>query len=371
MANKETIQTNGQFKKAEESYREFLEIEQQLASPEVHQDQNLSKKLGRRYAALGQVVNAYKTWKALEDDRKAALELASEDELFAKEAEDIVPKLNAAREVLQEVLTPRDEDDSRDVIVEIKAGAGGEESALFAGDLLRMYIKYAETKGWKIQIMDESPTDIGGFKDITLAIRNPDTSAPPQDGVWANLKFEGGVHRVQRVPVTESQGRIHTSATGVYVYPEADEDEELEIDQNDLRIDVFRAGGPGGQCVNTTDSAVRITHIPTGIVVSMQNEKSQIQNRAAALKILKSRLIAKKAEEEAAKNSDMRMSQVRTADRSERIRTYNFPENRIADHRSGFKAYNLDQVLDGSLDAVINSCIEMDKKARLEASEIK
>jgi peptide chain release factor 1 len=357
--------SGGAFPKAQEAYDEYLEIEKRLSDPSVHQDQNLARKLGRRYAALRQIVQAYKTWLSLETDRKAALELADEDPIFAKEAEEIVPKLNHAREVLQEVLIPRDEDDSRDVIIEIKAGAGGEESALFAGDLLKMYLKFAENKGWKTEIMDESPTDIGGYKDITIALRNPVADAPPQDGVWANLKFEGGVHRVQRVPVTESQGRIHTSATGVYVYPEMDDDVEIEIDQNDLRIDVFRAGGPGGQCVNTTDSAVRITHIPTGIVVSMQNEKSQIQNRAAALKVLKSRLVAKKLEEEAAKNSDMRLSQVRTADRSERIRTYNFPENRIADHRTGYKAYNLDQVLGGDLNAVVESCIEMDKKARM------
>lgn len=356
-----------QFPKAEAAYQEFLDIEKKLSEPEVHQDQNLAKKLGRRYAALGQVVGAYKLWKQLDEDRKVALEFATDDPAFAQEAERIVPKLNEARFALEEVLTPRDENDSRDVIMEIKAGAGGEESALFASDLLKMYLKYAESKGWQAQILDQASTDIGGYKDITIAFRNLNTQAPPQDGVWANLKFEGGVHRVQRVPVTESQGRVHTSATGVYVYPEADEDDEIEIDQNDLRIDVFRAGGPGGQCVNTTDSAVRITHIPTGIVVSMQNEKSQIQNRAAAMKVLKSRLIAKQQEEEAAQNSQMRLSQVRTADRSERIRTYNFPENRIADHRSGYKSYNLDHVLSGDLEAVVQSCIELDKKERMNA----
>ncbi|MDR1448579.1 MAG: peptide chain release factor 1 [Candidatus Ancillula sp.] len=354
-----------QFPVAQKALEEFADIEQQLQSHDVLTDQNLARRLGKRYSALKQVVNAYKAWKTLNEDCIVARDLARTDPDFEDEVNEIVPKLNDARILLNNVLIPRDEDDTSDVIVEIKAGAGGEESALFAGDLLRMYLKYSEKRGWKTQIMDTTETDIGGYKDVTLAIRNTNLEIAPADGVWANLKFEGGVHRVQRIPVTESSGRIHTSATGVYVYPELEEDAEIEIDQNDLRIDVFRAGGPGGQCVNTTDSAVRITHIPTGIVVSMQNEKSQIQNRAAALKVLKSRLIAKKQEEEAIKNSDMRLNQVRTADRSERIRTYNFPENRITDHRSNFKAYNLDQVLNGDLDAVINSCIELDEKTRL------
>jgi peptide chain release factor 1 len=359
-----------QFQAAIDAVEEFDVLEKQLSDPETQQNQAKARKIGRRYAALKQVVEAYREWKTLDDDRLTALELAAEDDSFSKEAEAIVPKLNTAREKLQEVLIPRDDKDPSDMIMEIKAGAGGEESALFAGDLLRMYQKYSERRGWKTELLAESPTDIGGFKDLTIAIRNPDSSAPPENGVWANLKFEGGVHRVQRVPVTESQGRVHTSATGVYVYPEAEEDDsELIIPDNEIRIDVFRAGGPGGQCVNTTDSAVRITHLPTGVVVSMQNEKSQIQNRAAAMKVLKSRLIARKAEEEAAKNSDMRLSQVRTADRSERIRTYNFPENRIADHRTGFKAYNLDSVMDGNLDDVVASCIKLDEEHRLKALE--
>lgn len=358
--------SNHQFSAAIKALAEYEEIEAMLSDSAVHQDQAKARKLGRRYAALKQVVDAYKLWKRLDDDRRTALEFAKDDPYFAAEAENIVPQLNAARDSLHEVLIPRDEDDSKDIVMEIKAGAGGDESALFAGDLLRMYMKYSDKIGWKTEILDESSTEIGGYKDVTIAIRNPDTSAPPSAGVWANLKFEGGVHRVQRVPVTESQGRVHTSATGVYVYPEAEDDDgDIEIPDGDIRIDVFRAGGPGGQCVNTTDSAVRITHLPTGIVVSMQNEKSQIQNRAAAMKVLKSRLIAKKKEEEAAKNSDMRLNQVRTADRSERIRTYNFPENRIADHRTGFKAYNLDSVMDGNLDDVIKSCRELDDKNRL------
>jgi peptide chain release factor 1 len=261
---------------------------------------------------------------------------------------------------LREQLLPKDPNDSKDVILEVKAGEGGEESALFAGDLLRMYLRYAERQGWATELLDEEPTDLGGVKSATLAVR----ARKPDQPVWARLKYEGGVHRVQRVPATESQGRIHTSAAGVLVLPEA-EDVEIEIDPNDLRIDVYRSSGPGGQSVNTTDSAVRITHIPTGTVVSMQNEKSQLQNREAGLRVLRARLLAAAQEEAAAAASDARRSQVRTVDRSERVRTYNFPENRISDHRVGFKAYNLDQVLDGALDDVIDALIRADTEAML------
>jgi peptide chain release factor 1 len=265
------------------------------------------------------------------------------------------------------VLVPRDPDDGRDVILEIKAGEGGDESALFAGDLLRMYLRYAERRGWSTQVLDATHTELGGYKDVQVAIKARSLE-DPADGVWAHLKYEGGVHRVQRVPVTESQGRIHTSAAGVLVFPEVDDPGEVEIDPNDLRIDVFRSSGPGGQSVNTTDSAVRITHLPTGIVVSMQNEKSQLQNREQALRVLRARLLAAQQEAAAAEAADLRRSQVRTVDRSERIRTYNFPENRIADHRTGYKAYNLDQVLDGDLDPVGRSAIEADEAARLAAA---
>jgi peptide chain release factor 1 len=248
--------------------------------------------------------------------------------------------------------------------MEIKSGEGGEESALFAGDLLRMYLRYAERHGWKAEVLDSVDSDLGGFKDVTLSIK---TKSAVVDGVWSRLKFEGGVHRVQRVPATESQGRIHTSASGVLIYPEPEE-VEVEIDPNDLRIDVFRSSGPGGQSVNTTDSAVRITHLPTGIVVSCQNEKSQIQNRARALQVLQARLQAVAEEAAAAKASDARRSQVRTVDRSERIRTYNFPENRISDHRVNYKSYNLDQVLDGDLDGVLDALATADREERLAAS---
>jgi peptide chain release factor 1 len=258
---------------------------------------------------------------------------------------------------------PRDPADDKDVILEIKAGEGGEESALFAGDLLRMYLRYAERQGWKTEVIDATESDLGGYKDVSVAVK----AKPNQDAPYRRLKWEGGVHRVQRVPVTESQGRIHTSAAGVLVLPEAEE-VDVTIDPNDVRVDVYRSSGPGGQSVNTTDSAVRLTHVPTGIVVSCQNEKSQLQNKESAMRILRARLLAQALEERATEESAQRASQVRTVDRSERVRTYNFPENRISDHRVGFKAYNLDQVLDGDLDAVIEALNTADTAERLAAA---
>ncbi|MGN6575127.1 MAG: peptide chain release factor 1, partial [Nocardioides sp.] len=265
------------------------------------------------------------------------------------------------------LLVPRDAADSKDALLEIKSGEGGEESALFAGDLLRMYTRYAEQRGWKTEILDATESDLGGYKSVTVAVKAKGASEPGE-APYALLKFEGGVHRVQRVPVTESQGRVHTSAAGVLVMPEA-EQVDVSIEEKDLRIDVFRSSGPGGQSVNTTDSAVRITHVPTGIVASCQNEKSQLQNREQAMRILRARLLQVAQDAADAEASDARRSQVRTVDRSERIRTYNFPENRISDHRTGYKSYNLDQVLDGDLGPVIGSCVEADLAARLEALE--
>lgn len=354
-----------QFPAAVTALEEYHNIEQQMAEPEVASDPDKMRKLGRRHAELGVIVSTYTAYKQVKDDLEAAKEMASEDPDFAEEAKRLESELPAAEEKLRTALIPRDPDDARDTIMEIKAGTGGEEAALFAGDLLRMYMRYAEKRGWTVTLQSENTTELGGVKDVQLAIRAKGTPAP-EDGVWASLKYEGGVHRVQRIPVTESQGRIQTSAAGVIVFPEADEDDdEIEIDQKDLKIDIFMSSGPGGQSVNTTYSAVRMTHIPTGIVVSMQDEKSQIQNRAAALRVLKSRLLAMKHEEEAAQAADMRHSQVRSLDRSERIRTYNFPENRIVDHRTNYKAYNLDAVLDGDLQAVIDSDIQADEADRL------
>ena len=344
---------------------EHAELQVQLSDASVHANPALAKKLNRRYAELSAIVAAYNGLNNLTEDHAAAKELAKEDQAFAEEVPALEEKLVVGTERLRRLLIPRDPDDGRDVIMEIKAGEGGAESALFAADLLRMYIQYANSKGWKTEILDKNESDLGGYKDVQIAIKSNTTD--PAQGVFAHLKYEGGVHRVQRVPVTETQGRIHTSAAGVLVFPEVDAPEEVEISQNDLRIDVYRSSGPGGQSVNTTDSAVRITHLPTGIVVSMQNEKSQLQNREAAMRVLRARILAAQQEAIEAEQSAARKSQVKSVDRSERIRTYNFPENRIADHRTGYKSYNLDQVMDGALEPVVQSAIQVDEEARLAA----
>lgn len=343
--------------------QEHAELQEQLADPDLHANPGQAKKVNRRYAELSKIKAAYEAWQASGEDLAAAKELAKEDDIFADEVPRLEEQLQENQEKVRRLLIPRDPDDARDVILEIKGGEGGAESALFAADLLRMYMQYAASKGWKTEMLESDESELGGYKNVQVAVKGNATD--PSQGVWAHLKYEGGVHRVQRVPVTESQGRIHTSTTGVLVFPEVDEPEEIEINQNDLKIDVFRSSGPGGQSVNTTDSAVRITHLPTGIVVSMQNEKSQIQNREAAMRVLRARLLTAQQEAAEAEASAQRKSQIRTMDRSERIRTYNFPENRIADHRTGFKAYNLDQVMNGALDAVIESCIKADEEARL------
>ncbi|MEU8073516.1 peptide chain release factor 1 [Micromonospora sp. NPDC048169] len=342
---------------------EYAELERRLADPAIHADQGTARRVGRRYAELVPLHKAAGELEQARADLTAARELAAEDASFAAEADTIAASLPALEERLAELLIPRDPHDAKDVIVEIKAGEGGEESALFAGDLLRMYTRYAERHGWVTEVIDAQDSDLGGVKDVSLAIKS---KGVPEggNGVWSRLKWEGGVHRVQRVPVTESQGRIHTSAAGVLVLPEA-EDVDVTIDPNELRIDVFRSSGPGGQSVNTTDSAVRITHVPTGIVVSCQNEKSQLQNREQAMRILRARLLAAAQEQADAAASDARKAQVRTVDRSERIRTYNFPQNRITDHRIGYTAYNLDLALAGELDGVLDALAEADRAARL------
>ncbi len=347
----------------EQLLAEYQDLQDRLNDPGVHADQAAARRLGRRYAELTPIVTTSTQLDEARGDLQAARELTAEDPGFADEADSLAQRVAELETRLGELLTPRDPDDSKDVLVEVKAGEGGEESALFAGDLLRMYLRYAERRGWKTEVLSATESDLGGYKDATVAIKAPGSSA---DGVWARLKFEGGVHRVQRVPVTESQGRIHTSAAGVLVAPEA-EDVDVTVDPNDLRIDVFRSSGPGGQSVNTTDSAVRITHLPTGIVVSCQNEKSQLQNKEQALRILRARLLAAARATADAAAADARRSQVRTVDRSERVRTYNFPENRIADHRVGYKAYNLDAVLDGDLDGVLDALAQADRTERLAA----
>ena len=358
------------FEAVEGMLAEHAELETRLAAPETHADARLAKRLNQRYAALSSIIDAYREWQQLGDDIEAARELAAEDPedaAFAEEAEALGPRRHEAEERLRRLLVPRDPADDKDAILEVKSGEGGEESALFAGDLLRMYTRYAEARGWKVEVLDAAESDLGGYKSVTVAVKAKGTPSPGE-APYALLKFEGGVHRVQRVPVTESQGRVHTSAAGVLVLPEA-EQVDVQVDENDLRIDVFRSSGPGGQSVNTTDSAVRITHLPTGIVVSCQNEKSQLQNKEQALRILRSRLLQAAQEAADAEAGEARRSQVRTVDRSERIRTYNFPENRISDHRTGYKSYNLDQVLDGDLQPVLDSCVDADLAARLVALE--
>ncbi|MBB4734944.1 peptide chain release factor 1 [Micrococcus cohnii] len=348
---------------------EHRELTERLADPAVHQDPALARRLGRRYAELGAVVAAHRDWATARTDLADARELAQEPgedaAVFAAELPGLQERHDTAAERLRRVLIPRDPDDGRDVIIEVKAGEGGAEAALFAADLVRMYLRFAESRSWSTQVLSSTDSELGGYKDVQVAVRG--SSSDPAEGVFAALKFEGGVHRVQRVPATESQGRIHTSAAGVLVFPEADAPEEIQIDPNEVKVDVFRSSGPGGQSVNTTDSAVRLTHVPTGIVVSMQNEKSQIQNREAAMRVLRSRLLDLQRREREEAESAARHSQVRTLDRSERVRTYNFGENRIVDHRSGYKAYNLDAVLDGALDPVIESLQAMDEAERLAA----
>ena len=342
---------------------EHADLERQLTDPDLHSDAGNARRVGRRFAQLAPIVTTYRKLEAVRGDLEAARELAADDASFADEVTELEARAAELDDQLTDMLAPRDPHDADDIVLEVKSGEGGEESALFAADLARMYIRYAERRGWKVTVLDETFSDLGGYKEATIAIAGKGDSA---DGVWSRMKWEGGVHRVQRVPVTESQGRVHTSAAGVLVYPEPDEVEAVHIDESDLRIDVYRSSGKGGQGVNTTDSAVRITHLPTGIVVTCQNERSQLQNKARAMQVLAARLQVLAEEQAQADASADRASQIRTVDRSERIRTYNFPENRIADHRINFKAHNLDQVLDGDLDPLLDALIAANKQARLQ-----
>ena len=343
---------------------EYAGLEAQLADPELHNDQAAARRVAKRFAELGPVVKCYRDLQQAQDDMEAARELADEDASFKEEVARLEPVVASLEEQLTDLLAPRDPHDGDDIVLEVKSGEGGEESALFAADLARMYTKYFDKLGWRVEVLDATESDMGGYKDISMSVK---TREPTRDGVWSKMKFEGGVHRVQRVPVTESQGRIHTSAAGVFVFPEPEEVEEIEIDEKDIRIDVYRSSGKGGQGANTTDSAVRITYLPTGLIVTCQNERSQLQNKIRAMQVLKARLQAIREEEAAAESASGRTDQVRTVDRSERIRTYNFPENRITDHRIGYKAHNLDQVLDGDMGDLIDALVEADRKARLEA----
>lgn len=331
----------------------FEEIERRLADPETASDPSELKALGMEHAELRPVVDAWRRLRAAEDDLGSARSMLAEakgDErtYLQQEIEQQQGVVESLAEKIREALAPKDPNDERDVIMEIRAGAGGDEAGLFAGELQRMYQRYAENHRWKTEILNDNPSDLGGYKDVTMAVKGK--------GAFSRLKFEAGVHRVQRVPVTESSGRIHTSAVAVNVLPEADE-VEVEIDPKDLRIDVYRSSGPGGQSVNTTDSAVRIKHLPTGVEVACQDEKSQIQNRAKAMRILRARLLQIQQEEQQKALAEERRSQVRTADRSERVRTYNFHENRVTDHRIGYTVHRLQEILEGDLDDVIDALI--------------
>lgn len=352
--------------KLESLKKRFELVCEKISDPEVIADQPVWREYCREHSELSPIIDEYNEYSALlntiEDD-KELLDTEDDKELVEMLREEISAAQRSAekcRERLKLLLLPKDPNDEKNVIMEIRGGTGGEEAALFAADLMRMYGMYAESHNWKIDIMNSNATELGGYKEISFSIEGK--------GAYSRLKYESGVHRVQRVPETESGGRIHTSAVTVAVLPEVEE-VEVDINRNDLRIDVFRAGGPGGQCVNTTDSAVRITHIPTGIVVSCQDEKSQLQNKDKAMKILRSRIYEVMEAERNKEIADKRKSQVGSGDRSERIRTYNFHENRVTDHRIGLTLYKLGQFLNGDMDEIIDALITSDQAAKLAGEE--
>ena len=354
------------FDKLEAIEEKYKFLSEKISDPQIISDQDTWRKYMKENSDLTPIVEKYREYKNLKKtiaDDKEMLELGEDkefEELLKTEIQEAESRIEEVSSELKILLLPKDPNDEKNVIIEIRGGTGGEEAALFAADLMRMYSMYAETQRWKIDILNSSPTDIGGYKEVCFSIEG--------QGAYSKLKFESGVHRVQRVPSTESGGRIHTSAVTVAVLPEV-EDVEVEINQNDLRIDVFRAGGPGGQCVNTTDSAVRITHLPTGIVVSCQDEKSQFKNKDKAMKILRSRIYEVMEEQRHKEIADERKAQVGSGDRSERIRTYNFPQGRVTDHRINLTLYKLEQVLNGSLDELIDALITADQSVKLSMQE--
>lgn len=340
------------FQKLQEVEDRYLELERILFDPKILHNPKEMQKYAREKASISKIVEAYREYKKVKEEIAESQKLLADaeeeemKELARAELQTLKEKLVNLEKEIKILLLPKDPRDEKNIFLEIRAGTGGEEAALFAADLFRMYAKFAEMNRWHVEVVSQNPTGLGGFKEIIALIEGK--------GVYSRLKYESGVHRVQRVPITESSGRIHTSAVTVAILPEADE-VEVEINPNDLRIDVFRSSGPGGQSVNTTDSAVRITHIPTGIVVSCQDEKSQHKNKAKALKVLRARLWDKMMEEQRAQISEERKSQVGTGDRSERIRTYNFPQNRVTDHRLGLTLHRLDSILEGDLNELLDA----------------
>ena len=352
--------------KLEEINSRFEKLTEELGQPEVVQDQNRYRKLTQEHAGLQEIVEAYQLYLKIQqqlEDNRVLSEDKDEDPEIRKLADQEIQELNLQTQKMQKqielLLLPKDPDDSRNIIIEIRAGTGGDEAALFARDLFQMYAHYSESQKWRLKLMNESKNDLGGFKEITFSIEGKE--------VYSRLKYEGGVHRVQRVPKTETQGRIHTSAATVAVLPEV-EDVEVEINPGDLRIDVYRSSGPGGQSVNTTDSAVRITHIPSGLVVICQNEKSQLKNKSQALKVLRARLYEKELEAQQSETAEKRRGMVGSGDRSERIRTYNFPQGRLTDHRINLTLYKLEDILLGKLEQVIDPLLSYYQAELLKAS---
>ena len=363
---KQYLESDRMLDKLQSIEEKYEDLSHKISDPEVIAEQSVWQKLMKEHASLEPIVEKFREYKSvlkeIEDSKEMLLDKSDKDfeEMVRLELAELEEKQEKLEEELKILLLPKDPNDEKNVIVEIRGAAGGEEAALFAGDLLRMYMRYAERVGWKVEMLSSNPTDIGGYKEVIFEIEGK--------GAYSRLKYESGAHRVQRIPTTEAGGRIHTSTSTVAVLPEA-EDVDVEININDLRIDVFRSSGHGGQSVNTTDSAVRVTHLPTGIVVSCQDEKSQLKNKEKAIKILKSRLLDLEIERHNAEIANDRKSQVGTGDRSERIRTYNFPQGRVTDHRIGLTLYQLDSFMDGDLDEMIDALITSVQAEKLKGAE--